>query len=499
VKGVQLTRYRHSPIKGSSNIQGGVTIDLSHLKQVEVAPDRSHVKIGPGNRWADVYSKLDAVGLGTSGGRVATVGVGGLTTGGGISFFSRERGLVCDNVLEFEVVLADGLIVVANAFEYEDLFRALKGGSGNFGIVTRITMKAFPFGRMWGGTIVHALTDNVKVRRKTFKYFEKFTASTTDVHAAWIHSWTYTKGLWVGTSNVEYTLPSEDTPTVFEPITTPDVEVSIATKIGPNSLTNLTQDLAALDPAGSRALFATLTVKNSAEFMEVFFQLSKDVVGTVSTVPGLSWSLSYQPLSRIIYSKARYTGGNCLGLADESDDLVIVLLTATWNLAASDEKVYEAARSLFVQAEAKAVEYGMDSAFLYLNYAAKWQDPIAGYGKQNAQTLMDVAARYDPVGVFHRQAPGGFKIPRWRVAKDSASTAAAAAAGMAPKSKPRDSNQTWADEQRENSNGGDEPKWDSSNGQDEPKWPESHGEDDWDRQANVEVVEGKWEKEEEGQ
>ena len=73
---------RHTPFAGSANIQGGVTIDLSSLNQIVVSQDQTQVSIGPGNRWADVYLKLDALGLSTSGGRVSTVGVGGLTLGG---------------------------------------------------------------------------------------------------------------------------------------------------------------------------------------------------------------------------------------------------------------------------------------------------------------------------------------------------------------------------------------------------------------------------------
>ena len=73
---------RHTPFAGSSNIQGGVTIDLAKLNQVDVTGDDTQVSIGSGNRWADVYLKLDALGISTSGGRASTVGVGGLTIGG---------------------------------------------------------------------------------------------------------------------------------------------------------------------------------------------------------------------------------------------------------------------------------------------------------------------------------------------------------------------------------------------------------------------------------
>jgi FAD/FMN-containing dehydrogenase len=129
----------HTPFAGAANIQAGITIDLSKFNQVTVASNRQTVDIGPGNRWRNVYSQLDAKNLATSGGRVATVGVGGLTTGGGISFFSPRYGFVCDNVENFEVVLASGQIVNANSKTNSDLWRALRGGSNNFGIVTKIT------------------------------------------------------------------------------------------------------------------------------------------------------------------------------------------------------------------------------------------------------------------------------------------------------------------------------------------------------------------------
>lgn len=406
---------RHTPTKESSNIQGGITLDLSFMKQVDVASDRSYVNIGPGNRWQDVYSKLDAKNLGTSGGRVATVGVGGLVTGGGISFFSRERGLVCDNVIEFEVVLADGSIVVANNGTNPDLWRALKGGSGNFGIVTRIKMKAFELGNMWGGIIFHKNDDST--RHALFNLFEEFTASTEDVHAHWIHTWTYVPGVkWQPSSNIQYTLPNPK-PAVFDRLRSKDLDGSwtyikaLTNNVKIDTLTGLTKQLASLNPDGSRQSFTSLTFKNSAEFMEEIYQIANEVAPTLFWVTGLKWSISFQSLPRMIYSKARLNGGNSLGLADEEDDLVILLLTSTWDFAYNDDKVHQAARDLFRRVEKRAEEMGLDNSFIYLNYADKWQDPISGYGVQSVDTLKNVAARYDPKGLFQNQVPGGHKIP----------------------------------------------------------------------------------------
>jgi FAD/FMN-containing dehydrogenase len=93
----------------------------------------------------------EAHGLGITGGRVSTVGVAGLTLGGGASFHSGRRGFACDDMLNYEVVLADGSVVNANKDENPRLWKALKGGGSNFGIVTRFDMAAFPAGDIYGG------------------------------------------------------------------------------------------------------------------------------------------------------------------------------------------------------------------------------------------------------------------------------------------------------------------------------------------------------------
>ncbi|GME65599.1 FAD linked oxidase [Neofusicoccum parvum] len=110
------------------------------------------VSILPAARWLHVYQTLDPLNVGIPGGRIGTVGVGGLVTGGGFSFYLYQRGLVCDSVRNFEVVLASGKIINANSEENADLHTALKGGSGNFGIVTRVDMNAFERAPIWGGT-----------------------------------------------------------------------------------------------------------------------------------------------------------------------------------------------------------------------------------------------------------------------------------------------------------------------------------------------------------
>lgn len=151
----------HGTSLGASNIEGGVTLDLGLLDWTRIVENSQSaeggaefaalVDIGPGARWRDVYAALDKHGLMVPGGREGPVAVGGLLLGGGISFLSGSRGLACDNVAAFGVVLADGRVVQASQTVHPDLFWAMKGGSTNFGTVTNVRMQALRSRPVWGG------------------------------------------------------------------------------------------------------------------------------------------------------------------------------------------------------------------------------------------------------------------------------------------------------------------------------------------------------------
>ena len=138
----------------------GVTIDLGYLDWVQLPSDEEDtgktVNIGPGNQWGKVYAELALHGRTVAGGREGNVGVAGLILGGGMAFFTVRYGLACDNIVEYKVVLADGQIISARKDgDHADLFRALKGGSSNFGIVTNFRMRTLSLAPVWAGTTVH--------------------------------------------------------------------------------------------------------------------------------------------------------------------------------------------------------------------------------------------------------------------------------------------------------------------------------------------------------
>ncbi|PCJ94756.1 MAG: oxidoreductase [Flavobacteriaceae bacterium] len=129
----------------------GLVIDLSGIKFVDVDTTSNTVKVGGGNIWNEVDTATHEHGLAIPSGMISTTGVGGLTLGGGIGYLARKYGLTIDNLLEADMVLADGTFVTVNATEHTDLFWAIRGGGGNFGVVTSFTFQAHPVKDVIGG------------------------------------------------------------------------------------------------------------------------------------------------------------------------------------------------------------------------------------------------------------------------------------------------------------------------------------------------------------
>lgn len=129
----------------------GLVIDLSEIKFVKVNTADNTVKVGGGNIWREVDQVTHTFGLAIPSGIISTTGVGGLTLGGGVGYLARKYGLTIDNLLEAEMVLADGSFVTVNAKQNTDLFWAIRGGGGNFGVVTSFKFQAHPVKTVFGG------------------------------------------------------------------------------------------------------------------------------------------------------------------------------------------------------------------------------------------------------------------------------------------------------------------------------------------------------------
>ncbi len=164
-------------VAGTAACDDGIVIDLSAMRAVRVDPAGRTARVQGGALWGDVDHETQAHGLATTGGIVSHTGVAGLTLGGGIGFLMRRFGLAVDNLLAAEVVTADGSIVRASADEHPDLFWALRGGGGNFGVVTSFRFALHPVGPpVLAGPVFWAADDTVDVLR----FYRDFAAVAPD-------------------------------------------------------------------------------------------------------------------------------------------------------------------------------------------------------------------------------------------------------------------------------------------------------------------------------
>jgi len=154
----------------------GLVIDLAGIKYTRVDPTARTVTVGGGCTWADVDHATNVFGFATPSGIISTTGVGGLTLGGGIGHLTRKCGLTIDNLVSADVVLADGRFVKANAEENPDLFWALRGGGGNYGVVTAFTFRLHPISTVYAGPMLYHLEEAEEV----MKWYRDFLPAAPD-------------------------------------------------------------------------------------------------------------------------------------------------------------------------------------------------------------------------------------------------------------------------------------------------------------------------------
>ncbi len=152
-------------VPGFGTCNDGLVVDLGDLTGIRVNLAEKTVRVEGGCTWADVDHATHVFGMATPGGVISTTGVGGLTTGGGFGYLSRRYGLCCDNLIEADVVTADGVLQTASANENPDLFWAIRGGGGNFGIVTSFKFHLYPVSTIYAGPILYPLEKAAEAMR----------------------------------------------------------------------------------------------------------------------------------------------------------------------------------------------------------------------------------------------------------------------------------------------------------------------------------------------
>ncbi|KAI0468966.1 FAD-binding domain-containing protein [Xylaria cf. heliscus] len=396
----------HSSTAGANNIEDGVTIDLSLLNSTTYDPVTGLASIGPGSRWLNVYRTLDPLGVGVPGGRIGTVGVGGLLTGGGCSLYLYRQGFACDSVHSLEVVLADGNIVTASSEENKDLYEALKGGGSNFGIVTRFYMTTFRASPIWSASLVHpesAGQAHIAGIKKWIDDVERYQNSSAIVF------WSYRPALKqtiivTGLADVSGTA---NPPILNGLLTIPGAINSTA------QVTNMSDFALGIQAEGYRNIWFTLTLKNDEKTLAKAVELHGKLVEEMkaeSSDGDFETQCFFQPLPAVIGQHGHERGGNILGVDKQEENAVILLGSLAVNGLDQEAIGREKMMAWKDDLECYSMETNTYVPYRYMNYADGSQDVVASYGTENVLKMLAVSHMYDPDGVFQKRVPGGFKI-----------------------------------------------------------------------------------------
>jgi FAD/FMN-containing dehydrogenase len=163
-------------VAGKAVCDDGIVIDLSGMKGMQVDPSNRVARAQAGLTWGEFDRETQAFGLATTGGAVSTTGIAGLTLGGGIGWLQRQHGLTCDNLLSADVVTADGHFLTASETQNADLFWGLRGGGGNFGIVTSFEYRLHPVGQVLGGPVLYPFS----AAKDAFEFYRDFSQAAPD-------------------------------------------------------------------------------------------------------------------------------------------------------------------------------------------------------------------------------------------------------------------------------------------------------------------------------
>ncbi|KAJ5359803.1 hypothetical protein N7517_008994 [Penicillium concentricum] len=381
----------HNINPGFSSIgRNGVLITLEKLNTISISADRGTVTVGPGNRWQSVYKYLQSYNVTVLGGREAVVGVGGYILGGGLSTFYNTHGLAIDSVTRFQVVLPNGNIVNATSTEHADLYKGLKGGLNNFGIVTE-----------------YDLTTNTGIDA----YYEINTYTVANTPAVLTAYATYLLDADIN-SNVEiqinpnYTLVfygyigHVSTPAAFDPF----ADIPVASTLYPPTNGSLSELLLTIGSAGLTtegvSYGGTFTFKvTGPTFLQDTYSTYLEAA---SSMPSGA-VLSYVPqgvIPNLVTQGKSQNGGNLLGL--EATPQVWVNIFAQFPPTPSQSMVTGTVDSLLASLTSSAKSQGLLLSYIFVNDAGPNQKPLQSFGEKNLKYINTVAKKYDPKRVMQK-------------------------------------------------------------------------------------------------
>ena len=375
-------------VPGFGTCDGGVVIDLSRMRGVTVDPASRTARAEGGATWGDFNNATYEHGLATTGGIISTTGVGGLTLGGGIGYLARGFGLSCDNLVSAEVVTADGRRLTASEDENDDLFWALRGGGGNFGVVTSLEFKVHPVKEIYGGPMFFEVDDAADVLR----FYRDFIVDAPEQFGgfpAWQiapplpfipeerHGDTFLAfvACWAG--------PLEEGESALKPLR--DVAPVVAEMVGPMPYPALNSAFDALVPPGLQHYWKANFVKELSDAaIDAHLEHGPDVPAVNSTV-------HIYPIN-----------GACHRVgADETafayrDATFATVIAGMWPEPAHNDANIAWVRGYYEATAPHSEEGG------YINFMADDdQGRIEANYKGNYGRLVDIKRKYDPDNLFH--------------------------------------------------------------------------------------------------
>ncbi|KAJ7198654.1 hypothetical protein B0H12DRAFT_581025 [Mycena haematopus] len=398
----------HMISKGHSNIDAtGFTIDLQRMNQISLGDEGKIVSFGSGSRWYQVYATLRPHNLTTVGGRAADVGVSGFLLGGGISALSLAHGFGSSNIVNYQVILADGTINDVNAQHLPDLYWALKYGSTNFAIVTRFDMTTYPLKGVWAGTLIFDISHGPALLQFHVAFTAKLSADPMGLNVVGL-AWEPVQQTYVVWSPNMYL-----SPTPFPPLYSdiePLVPHALLNTMRVTDLLSITEEFQAMAPGSGRVQWFTLTMKPDAAVLWDIHLKGVEIFEPYLNRSGFSWAVVFQPLNRGCAAAGEKNGGNPSGISPEDGDLIVVLGMALWSDRTDDEILKAKVHELWKWSENTAEDRGLLHPFVYMNYASNLQDVMGSIGPENLARMRIIRDRYDPESRFSKYWKGGFKL-----------------------------------------------------------------------------------------
>lgn len=295
-------------------------------------------------------------------------------------------------------------MVTASEEQNGDLYKALRGGGSNFGIVTAFHLDAYPDTLMWGGSRTYRYDEKPLILRA---FMNHASLVEEDPKASVIINLLHQQGQWIWQLDLEYCAPVSDAPVLRDFMEIPAIEDETIT----TSQSQLTISMAQRAPRGHRGSFWALTVKVDVRllhhYVETFVAESEKILKNSSIMP----AGDIQVISPGQRRQMKKRGGNVLGLADSSDETLFLFNPVfLWRDPADDDIAYATISAIIEKTREESVRLGLERGFIYMNYASQFQDVIGSYGTASRRFLNTVAQRYDPEGVFQRLATGGHKL-----------------------------------------------------------------------------------------